>query len=235
MTLAPTSVLLHQPAVLLFTLVLVILFPLADAFVYARIQTALHVYLWNILSLWTLTLIAIALLYRDGFTLAQFGQNLGVYPRNILTVVGVVILVVAVVLLSKLQKRKITPEQYAKQIENIRKLIPTTPAERLAVIPLAFTAGFCEEFLYRGYLLSIAASATKSIWLGLFISSVLFGFGHLYQGHKGVIGTSIGGLIFGLIFLASRSLLPGQFLHTAMDLSQLLSLSKKVSSAVKHT
>jgi uncharacterized protein len=157
----------------------------------------------------------------------QFGENLGVYPRNILTVVGMVILVVAVVLLNKFQMRKITSEQYDKQIENIRKLIPTTPAERLAVIPLAFTAGFCEEFLYRGYLLNIAASATKSLWVGLLISTILFGFAHLYQGRKGVIGTSIGGAVFGLIFLASRSLLPGQLLHTAMDLSQLLSLSKK--------
>ncbi len=74
MTLAPMSALLHQPAVLLFTFVLIILFPLADAFVYARLQTALNVYLWNILSLWTLTLIAIALLYRYGLTLAQFGR-----------------------------------------------------------------------------------------------------------------------------------------------------------------
>jgi hypothetical protein len=90
------SALLHQPAVLLFTFVLIILFPLADAFVYARLQTPLHVYLWNIVSLWTLTLIAVALLYREGFTLSQFGQNFGVYPRNILTVFGVVILVVAV-------------------------------------------------------------------------------------------------------------------------------------------
>jgi len=224
------SALLHQPAVLLFTFVFIILFPLADAFVYARLQTALHVYLWNMLALWTLTLIAIALLYRDGFTLAQFGQNLGVYPRNILTVVGVVILVVAVMLLNKRQKRKITPEQFAKQTENVRKLIPITPAERFALIPLAFTAGFCEEFLYRGYLLNIAASATKSLWAGLLISSICFGFAHIYQGRKGVIGTSIGGLVFGLIFLASRSLLPGQLLHTAMDLVQILELSKKSRS-----
>src|SRR5580704_13145938 len=224
------SVLLHQPAVLFFTVVLIFVFPLADAFIYARLQTALHVYLWNILSLWTLTLIAIELLYRYGFTLVQFGENLGVYPRNILTFVGMVILVVAVVLLNKFQMRKITSEQYDKQIENIRKLMPTTPAERLAVIPLAFTAGFCEEFLYRGYLLNIAASATKSLWVGLLISTILFGFAHLYQGRKGVIGTSIGGVVFGLIFLASRSLLPGQVLHTAMDLTQFLTLSKESRS-----
>jgi hypothetical protein len=31
------------------------------------------------------------------------------------------------------------------------------------------------------------------------------------------------------MFLASRSLLPGQFLHTAMDLIQLLTLSKSLA------
>jgi membrane protease YdiL (CAAX protease family) len=222
--------LLHQPAILAFTFILIIIFPFTDAFAYGRLKTALHVYFWNIVSLWTFTVIAIALLYGNGFTLAQFGQNLGAYPRNLLTVAGVVILVIAVISLNKLQKRKITPEQYAKQTESIRKLIPTTPAERFVAIPLAFTAGFCEEFLYRGYLLNLAASATKSLWLGLLISSILFGFAHLYQGRKGVVGTSIIGLVFGLIFLASRSLFPGQFLHTAMDLNNLLALSKKPRS-----
>lgn len=220
------SALLHQPAILLFTFVLIILFPLADTFVYARLKTALHVYLWNILSLWALTLVAVALLYHYGFTLAQLGQNLGVYPRNVLTIAGVILLVGVLLVINKLQKRKITREQYAKQTGSIRKLIPTTSAERFALIPLAFTAGFCEEFLYRGYLLNLAASVTKSLWLGLLISSILFGFAHLYQGRKGVIGTSIGGLLFGLVFLASRSLLPGQLLHTAMDLYQLLALGK---------
>jgi len=80
------------------------------------------------------------------------------------------------------------------------------------------------------HLLNLAASATKSLWLGLLISSILFGFAHLYQGRKGVVGTSIIGLVFGLIFLASRSLFPGHFLHTAMDLNNLLALSKKPRS-----
>jgi len=222
------SALLHQPAVLLFIFVLILLFPLADAFLYARLRTALHVYLWNILSIWALTLTTVALLYHYGFTPAQFGENLGLYPRNIATALAVVIFVAVLVAINKLQKRKITPEQYAKQLDSIRKLIPTAPIERLVAIPLAFTAGFCEEFLYRGYLLNLAASATKSLWLGLLISSILFGFAHLYQGRKGVIGTTVIGLIFGLIFLACRSLLPGQLLHTATDLNNLLALSKKV-------
>jgi len=222
------SALLHQPAVLLFTFVLIILFPLADALLYARLHTPFHVYLWNILSTWALTLTAIALLYRHGFTLAQFGENLGLYPRNIITALVTILAVAVLVAINKLQKSKPTAEQYAKQLDSIRKLIPSTPTERLLAIPLAVTAGFCEEFLYRGYLLNLAASATKSLWLGLLLSSILFGFAHLYQGRKGILGTTVVGLIFGLIYLASRSLLPGQLLHTAMDLNNLLALSKKV-------
>jgi uncharacterized protein len=223
------SALVHQPAILLFTFVLIVPFPLADSFVYSRLQTALRVYLWNILSVWALTLVAVVLLCRHGFTLSQFGENLGQYPRNIATSLAVVVVVAVLVAINKLQKRKITPEQYAEQLENIRKLIPSTSTERLVAIPLAFTAGFCEEFLYRGYLLNLAATAVKSLWLGLLISSILFGFAHLYQGRKGVIGTTVIGLIFGLIFLASRALLPGQLLHTAMDLNNLLAVSKKAA------
>jgi len=140
------SALLHQPAVLLFTFVLILLFPLADAFVYARLQTALHVYLWNIVSLWTLTLIAIALLYRDGFTLSQFGQNSGLYPRNVITVAGVILLVAALVVINKLRKRKITPEQYAnKSIESANSSPPRQPNASLSFLwplPLACARNF---------------------------------------------------------------------------------------------
>lgn len=56
------SALLHQPAVLLFTIVLIILFPLADTFVYARLQTALHVHLWNMAKMFQRLAFAVVLL-----------------------------------------------------------------------------------------------------------------------------------------------------------------------------
>lgn len=94
-------------------------------------------------------------------------------------------------------------------------------------VVVALTAGFCEEFLYRGWLLSITGFALKSVWLGLLISSILFGFAHLYQGRTGIISTGVLGLVFGLIYLASGSLLPGQILHTLLDLNNGLAFSKK--------
>jgi membrane protease YdiL (CAAX protease family) len=65
-----------------------------------------------------------------------------------------------------------------------------------------------------------------SVWLGLLVSSVIFGLAHAYQGRSGILGTGILGAIFGIVFIVSGSLIPGQLLHTAMDLNNGLALGK---------
>jgi hypothetical protein len=42
---------------------------------------------------------------------------------------------------------------------------------------------------------------------------------HAYQGLRGVVRTCLLGLLLGGIFLATGSLIPGQALHTGIDLS----------------
>lgn len=219
----------HRADVWVFTIVLGLLFPLADHFFYSRLKTALQVYLWNILSVWTLAAIAAWLIYHHGLALSDFGQTFGAYPRTLIASAILVVLVGTIVLINKLQKRKPSPEKIAQLIDKVCKLIPVTRTERIAVIFLALSAGFGEEFLYRGWLLHITGQALHSIWAGLIISSILFGFAHLYQGRKGMLGTGIGGLVFGLIYIASASLLPGQIVHAAMDLENLLSLGRIAS------
>ncbi len=44
---------------------------------------------------------------------------------------------------------------------------------------LAITAGFCEEFLYRGWLLNLTGAFLHSVRIGLLISSTFFGFAHI--------------------------------------------------------
>jgi len=218
--------LLHRPDVWLFTLFLAIVYPIADYFFYSRLKTALQVYLWNILAAWALTAATVVLIFRNNLTLSGFGQNLGTYPRTLIVIAALVLLVLILSVINKRQKRKLSREKAVKLTENVRKLLPSTGTERIVCVLVAFTAGFCEEFLYRGWLLNLTGAACGSIWLGLLISSIFFGFAHLYQGRRGVIGTGIGGLVFGLVYIASRSLLPGQLLHTFLDLYNLLALSK---------
>jgi membrane protease YdiL (CAAX protease family) len=221
--------LLHRPETWLFTVVLAVFYPIADAFFFVRLKTAMQLYIWNILAAWTLTIAAAYIIFHSGLTLSAFGQNLGTCPRTLIVSAILLVLVAAIVLINKLQKKKSNPEKIAKALENVRKILPVTPNERLAWIPVALTAGFCEEFLYRGWLLNITGSALKSVWLGLLVSSILFGFAHLYQGRRGMLGTGILGLVFGLIYIASHSLLPGQVLHTLIDLNNGLTLGRVAS------
>ena len=69
-------------------------------------------------------------------------------------------------------------------------------------------AAFGEEISYRRYLLGRAADlgnrSTFAHWIALLLVSVLFGFGHYYQGPAGVFTTAIDGLIIGAAYLLSR-------------------------------
>ena len=56
-------------------------------------------------------------------------------------------------------------------------------------------------------------------------SSVAFGLGHVYQGFKGVLMTTIAGLGLGLLFLLSGSLVPSMVLHALLDLQMVYVLS----------
>jgi membrane protease YdiL (CAAX protease family) len=69
-------------------------------------------------------------------------------------------------------------------------------------------AAFGEEISYRRYLLGRAADlgngATLARWLALIYVSVLFGFGHYYQGPAGVFTTACDGFMIGTAYLLSR-------------------------------
>jgi uncharacterized protein len=225
----------HGADVWLYTFVLAILFPFVDASVYAHLKSTMALYVWCVGAEWALVFVAFLILANHGLALGSFGQNFGTYPRTAVVTALLFLLVAGLLLQSKRKKSKRksppSPERIAKAVEGARKLVPKNRKERIAFLAVALTAGFCEEFLYRGWLLGLAGSALKSIWLGLLISSVFFGVAHLYQGRGGVIKTGIAGLVFGLIYIASGSLLPGQILHALLDLNNGLTVSKILSRA----
>ena len=98
----------------------------------------------------------------------------------------------------------------------IAALLPHSPGERNAFMPLSLTAGVCEELVARGYVLWFIGAWTGP-WVALVLSSALFGLGHAYQGRSGVVKTGLVGLVMGLVYLGTGSLLPGMVLHTLID------------------
>ena len=96
-------------------------------------------------------------------------------------------------------------------------VLPHTRTELRWFAGVSLTAGFCEEFLYRGYFIQVL-----SPWLGWWgaaaLSLVFFASGHAYQGWNGVLRTGIVGALYTLVVAILGSLWPAIALHVLLDL-----------------
>ncbi len=101
--------------------------------------------------------------------------------------------------------------------EELDFILPKFPIERLTWVFLAFTAGFCEEAIYRGYVIS-RLQLVNGGWLwGAILCSLSFGSLHAYQGVGNIALISIYGFLLSLLFVWRKSLVPGIFAHFLLD------------------
>jgi membrane protease YdiL (CAAX protease family) len=107
-------------------------------------------------------------------------------------------------------------ENVREQSEKVAGLMPQTRTEMVWFGGVSLTAGFCEEFLFRGYFIWALAP-----WLGWWgaaaLSGLIFAFGHAYQGWNGVLSTGIAGGFFTLVVIFTGSLWPVIILHFLWD------------------
>jgi len=100
---------------------------------------------------------------------------------------------------------------------SIGAFLPRTAAETVVWIGVSATAGFTEEFVFRGYLQQQMEAWTGSRGLALVIQAIGFGVGHAYQGWKNTAVIVILGALYGLLLLWRRSTLPGMLAHGWTD------------------
>ena len=101
--------------------------------------------------------------------------------------------------------------------EAVRRIIPHGFAEIGVWILLSFTAGICEELIFRGYLQRQFAAMTSSVAAGIVIQGILFGAAHGYQGWKSMLVIAVYGCLFGLLANWVRNLRPGMMAHFLQD------------------
>ena len=99
----------------------------------------------------------------------------------------------------------------------LRSAIPQTTSEVIVFLFTAFTAGFCEELLFRGYLQRQFAALTRNAVAAVVLQGVSFGVVHGYQGWKYMIVITVFGILFGLLAIWRRSLRPGMVAHFLQD------------------
>lgn len=106
----------------------------------------------------------------------------------------------------------------ASQAASVKSLLPRGAAEVALWIPLSISAGFCEEFVFRGYFQKQFEAFTHSRWIALALQSALFGVSHGYQGGQACLKITAFGVLFGLLALWRESLRPGVVAHALTDI-----------------
>ena len=113
-----------------------------------------------------------------------------------------------------LQKFGLWPEESPL----VRRLMPDTPGEKLwCIFLLSPTAAICEEFVYRGFLLSLLRALLDSTGWAVAIASAAFGLAHPYQGWRGMARAALLGALLAWPVLRLGSLAPSIAAHFVID------------------
>jgi uncharacterized protein len=109
-----------------------------------------------------------------------------------------------------------------ESIEELSHVMPTSWDDYIHFTFLAFAAGICEEIIFRGflinYILEMSQGMTYSFYLALVLPAFIFAVSHIYQGWVSVLKIFTLSLLFGAIFLFSKSLILVIIIHVLVDL-----------------
>ena len=215
---------------LLYVALFAVVLPLIDYFVSwpafhrrlqadpARVRTWL--WAWSIGSAWPLVGVGAALWLGNDRSWTEFGFSIPDGWRLWTSIVLFLLLVayhtysVATVARSSEAQASVRQQMFGA----LTAVMPHTRTELYWFGGIALTAGFCEEFLYRGYFIWVFAP-----WLGWWgaaaLSLAFFASGHIYQGWNGVLRTGIVGAAYTLVLAICESLWPAIVLHALLDLA----------------
>ncbi len=176
------------------------------------------VYRAAIVMQWSLTAVTLGLWLGTG----RAWSMLGVVPQWTWGLGGTALGAAIVIVFVVRQRNEALADDEAlgevrERMRHIEPMLPRTPAEMRTFVTLAFTAGICEELLYRGFMTFYVSRFTNLLTAALIVS-VIFGIGHIYQGRRGVLLTAFAGAFFAAVYMISGSLLVPMLLHVLMDL-----------------
>ena len=196
---------------------------LLDAAVVRDSNARLDFYRSAVASQWVLALITLAVMWQadsqavtDMFTAAPSADSL------LVAALALAALATQSPLLPAVRNRLARSESARRALQPIRNILPRSDAEKKLWVTISFTAGICEEILFRGFLffylqtmLGLGTAAT----IGL--SSAIFAVGHLYQGTPNVLRVGIVGCVLGIVYAVTDNLIWCIALHTFLDLGGL--------------
>ncbi len=217
---------------LLYVALFAVAFPLWDSLVFwpafhrrsqaDPVRARMRLWAWAILGAWPVVAVGAALWVWNDRSWTSFGFSVPDGWR-LWTSIALVLLVAAyhayaVATVARSSEQRASLRQ---QFGKLTTFMPHTRTEMYWWGGVSLTAGFCEEFLFRGYFIWALAP-----WLGWWGAAALslsfFAIGHVgvYQGWNGALRTGIVGAIFTLVVAIFNSLWPAIALHALLDLGQ---------------
>ena len=103
-------------------------------------------------------------------------------------------------------------------------LTVTGNAELILAVILVAVVAIAEEIIFRGYLIRRITQITGSTGAAVALSSILFAFGHGYEGTIGVITVGVTGLCFALVYLWRGSLVAPVTMHFILDFTGIVAM-----------
>ena len=100
----------------------------------------------------------------------------------------------------------------------LAQLLPRTPVEVAFWAATCASAGFCEEFVFRGYAQRQLLALTGSVPAAVAGQAAVFAVMHAYQGWKPVLEIAVLGVMFGALAAWRRTLRVGMIAHGWHDL-----------------
>jgi membrane protease YdiL (CAAX protease family) len=99
----------------------------------------------------------------------------------------------------------------------LQAMVAQNTAEALAFLALALTAGFVEEFVFRGYIQRQCQALCGSTVVASILQLIIFTSGHLYQGWIRLVPVFLIGIVVTIVALWRKSLIPGMIAHGLGD------------------
>ncbi len=183
-------------------------------------QMKKQVYYGNGIFQWICTILILIAWWGYSRSFADIGFQIGTWSQLTVGLVGSFVLLYLIDVWSEVRNAKKVEETRKKWLKDI-PILPSTFEEFKHFLFVAFTAGVCEEIIFRGffinYFLAINENNTLGNWLAVLIPAFLFAFGHMYQGGKAVAKIMVMAIIFGWVYLLTNSLLLLMLIHFLVD------------------
>jgi membrane protease YdiL (CAAX protease family) len=168
------------------------------------------VYYGSAASLWIIAFGALAAAATSGFSRVLLGLRMLPVPQLLVWSVAITIAALIIVVLGH--------RFGIEESSTLRALLPHTTREKMAFAFLCLSAGVCEEFAFRSFLIPALSTRVGSIWTAAILSAIVFGILHAYQRVWGALRAGVLGFTLALPFVLTGSVLPSMIAHTAIDL-----------------